>query len=80
MHIGNLSNIELLIHCHVSAAVHPRIDAPAIQEGVAFLLRHDMIRETAEPQCYGSTLKGAFYLRHLMHTPFPEVTFSIPKA
>lgn len=77
--IGSPSNLELLIHCHVSPEKHPRGDAPAIQEGLRYLEIHGMIERY--DRTFTTTPKGKFYLNHLMGIPFPETTvgFYIPE-
>lgn len=76
--IQSPSNLELLLHCHVSPAEHPRMEAPAIQAGIRYLSAQGLI----EPydRTYQTTAKGKFFIEHLMKVPFPEVTFSIPEV
>lgn len=77
MSINSPSNLELLLHCHVCGDPHPRADAPAIKAGVDYLVREKMI----EPDeiYYRTTMKGKFYIQHILNTPFPETAFSIPE-
>lgn len=41
--LRTVSNIEVLLHCHVSPEPHPRLNAPAVQEGLELLLHHKLI-------------------------------------
>jgi hypothetical protein len=79
--IGSPSNLELLLHCYYSAAVHERINAPAIQDGIQFLLKHEMIvRDHRKPdqQIYNATEKAEAYISYLMKVPFPVVKWEVP--
>lgn len=72
------SDLELLIHCHVCAQVHPRADAPAIIDGISRLVAAGLIQR--EDRHYGTTDKGKFYIEHLLKQPFPVETFTIPEV
>lgn len=78
--ILNPSNLELLIHCHVTPEQHPRGDAPAIKEGIHYLLKEGMIERY--DRSYTTTKKGQFYIEHLLSLPFPveHTTYVIPKV
>ena len=69
------SDLELLIHCHVSPAPHPRLDAPAIQEGLRKLLHHDIICPTAQTGVYNATPRGKAHIEQLRALPFPEQAY-----
>jgi hypothetical protein len=74
------SNLELLLHCHYSPEPHPRLRAPAIQEGLQHLLTHRMIeRNHQQPgEVYTTTQKGYAYINFLMTVPFPEQHWIVP--
>ena len=74
--IGSPSNLEVLLHMHVSPSPHPRSDAPAVVEAIAELLEAGMI--CRDDRHYTTTDKGKFYIEHLLSIPFPVRTFSIP--
>ena len=75
--ISTPSNLELLLHCHVSPAEHPRMDAPVIGAGIKYLSEQGMIERY--DRTWQTTAKGKFYIEHLLKTPFPETSFSIPE-
>lgn len=78
--IGTPNNLEILIHTYVSGVRHPRITAPAVQEGHALLVDHGLITpSTAEIGCYNITGKGETYLKHLLGVPFPVSQWVIPQ-
>ncbi len=68
------SNLELLLHCYYSPEAHPRLNAPAIREGILFLHQNGMIEQT-EVNIYGTTAKGEAYIKHLMKVPFPQAVW-----
>lgn len=70
------SDLELLIHCHVSPSVHPRATAPAIVDGTTRLLNYGLIERV--DRHYTTTPRGKFYLEHLLKQPFPVETYVIP--
>jgi hypothetical protein len=78
--IGSPSNLELLLHCHYSPEQHPRLRAPAIQEGIDYLIGHGMIRHArgGDPEIYDTTEKGVAYIDYLMQVPFPEQHWIVP--
>lgn len=75
------SDLEVLLHCHYSGEVHPRIDAPAVSEGLMRLLNASMIEpDTEHPRQFNTTGRGKWFIQHLLSIPFPvEVTtYAIP--
>lgn len=75
--IGSPSNLEVLLHCFYSPAPHPRFNAPAIKEGVEYLLKNGMIFHH-QGDVYRSTEKGDAFINHLMSIPFPVAQWTIP--
>lgn len=72
------SRLEVLLHCYVNPCVHPRMDAPAVQEDIRVLKSHGLIRPY--DRTFEVTEKGEFYVKHLLSIPFPETTFVIPEV
>lgn len=71
------SDLAFLLHCHVSPSPHPHASSPAIVDGISRLLAHGLIQR--EDRHFGTTEKGKFYIEHLLSTPFPVESFSIPE-
>jgi len=77
--IRTLNTLEVLIHCHYSPEVHPRIRAPAVQDALEHLVREGMI--VADPNSlnvFQTTEKAAFYLSYIKDIPFPIQRWEIP--
>ena len=77
MTIKTPSNLELLLHCHYSPIPHPRYNAPAIQEGIAYLEHNGMIVCVGTPM-YRPTEKGKAFIQYLLDVPFPKAVWVIP--
>jgi hypothetical protein len=75
--IKSPSNLEFLLHCFYSSEIHERIHAPAIQEGIKYLLAHDMIVNSDQSNIYRCTEKGDFYIKYLICVPFPRSQWTI---
>lgn len=73
------SNLEILLHFHASPEKHPRYDAPAVREGVSYLLEQEMLARTKVDFVYTTTEKAKYYLSYLMAVPFPVVTWRMPE-
>jgi len=70
------NDIEILIHCHCSATVHPRIDAPAVKDSLKWMVEEGLI-ETAHTDAWNKTIyhtteRGQALIMMLCHTPLPE--------
>lgn len=77
--IESPSNLELLLHCYYSPEPHPRFDAPAIQEGIEYLVSNEMIvKMEGSVDRYSTTVKGNVFIKYLMNIPFPIATWEIP--
>jgi hypothetical protein len=69
--IGTPLKIELLLHCYTTPAVHPRFNAPAIEEVFQELLKEGAIyRENGQP-FYRTTEKGNAWVAALCAVPPP---------
>ena len=75
--IWSPNNLEVLIHCHCSGSVHPRIDAPAVMDAIKILSAEGLIIQS--DRHYVTTDKGKFYLDHLLSIPFPIQEYRIPE-
>jgi len=68
--------IEVLMHCHVSPKVHPRISEPAVQQAIRMLEAGGIIRKDSDLQfikgIYHTTTIGKDFIRILCEIPFPE--------
>lgn len=62
------SDIEILIHYHVSQEVHPRIHAPAIQESIDRFIAWGIL----EPDTHKTTEKGHALIATLCNTEMPR--------
>jgi Mn-dependent DtxR family transcriptional regulator len=51
------NEIEVLIHCHVVPARHPRFDAPAVKDALQRLYNKGYIKQVAADQ-FNTTPKG----------------------
>jgi hypothetical protein len=78
--IGSPSNLELLLHCYYSRTPHERLHAPAIQEGIQYLLQEGMIEPGTVPDSYGATAKAEAFIEHLLAVPFPEAKWIVPQV
>lgn len=83
MSLRTANNLEVLIHCYVSPVIHPRFDAPAVQDALRELQQNDLIyrRGTGPSNIFGTTKKGGFLLDYLLSVPFPieHTEFVIPE-
>jgi hypothetical protein len=77
--IGTPLNLELLLHCCYSAAPHPQLHAPAVQEGIAYLTSAGMIEDLGHDDLYRATPKAEAYINYLMQVPFPEQHWIVPE-
>ena len=68
------NGIEILIHCHVSAAPHPRLGAPAVSEELFSLEANGLIERCATltgAATWKTTAKGAAHVEQLCRTAWP---------
>lgn len=64
------NDIEILIHCHVSPAVHPRADAPAVQQALRSLETNGLI-EQRDGEGYSTTSRGQAHMEQLCGLAWP---------
>jgi len=75
------NNIEVLLHCHCTNEVHPRIDAPAVIDALAFLYERELIiMPNRDSQIYRTTKKGAFHVQALCNLPLPVSQWVTPQG
>ena len=66
------NDIEVLLHYHCMAVIHPRLDAPAVQQAVENFKRHGiMVIDFQDGSGYSLTAKGRALVTMLCNTPFP---------
>ena len=63
------SDIEILIHCHVTPSVHPRFDALAVKESFANFVDLGLIEPFAGS--YKTTPRGEAFVNTLCQMPMP---------
>lgn len=68
-------NLEILIHFHCIAAPFPRRGAPAVEDGIKYLVANGLLDRADYPHV---TDKGQFMLQHLLSVPFPVQRWEIP--
>jgi len=73
------SDIEVLIHCHVSPAPHPRFHAPAVREALDMWERcgfihcsRDGFEPVVTPTVYETTTKGKAMIEALCNVEEPR--------
>ncbi len=68
------NDLEVLIHCHVSPAIHERMHASAVREAHEMLERVGLIEPgPLETKGYRTTDMGNAYMRLLLSTPIPTM-------
>jgi len=69
------SDIEILIHCHVSPTPHPRINAPAVAETIKMFVVNGLVEEKqlkwSSGTYYSTTNRGKALVSVLCSTPVP---------
>jgi hypothetical protein len=63
--------IEVLIHCYVSPAPHPRIDSGAVSDAINTFLSEGLIEPVGQANRYDTTPRGVAHISQLCSTPFP---------
>ncbi len=71
-------DLELLLHCHYSVDPHPRLNAPAIQEGIKKWGFYGMIERT-DTDVFTTTSRGRAWIEYLLSTPLPEENWVVPE-
>lgn len=76
-------DLEVLIWCHTTPQVHPRICSTAVKESLKMFLDSGMIKESdREPEggIYETTDKGAAMIAALQRIPEPVAVWTIPSG
>lgn len=68
------NDIEILLHYHVSAAVHPRADAPAVRDATLAWVQCGCLEGCDSG--YTTTAKGAALIQRWQNTPLPVQTWT----
>lgn len=82
-------DMEILLHYYVFAEEMDEVrrSVPGYVEGVRLLKQHDLIEDIEvpiaktgpfQPSSLQVTSKGRFWLEHVLDTPLPVATWSIP--
>jgi DNA-binding PadR family transcriptional regulator len=66
------NDIEILIHCHCRPEVHPRIDAPAVQETMKRFIVDGIIEQYKTEKYFITTEKGDAWLKLILQVPYPK--------
>lgn len=69
------NNIDVLLHFHVSDEPHPRREAPAVQDAIAWFLDIGVIAHGEHPYCYRTTDLGKAWVESLCNVPIPRRAF-----
>jgi len=65
------SDIQILLHCHTTPAIHPMHPAPAVVQGLMFLNNSGLITKVEGCEYYTTTKKGRAYVKILCAVPQP---------
>ncbi len=65
------SDIEVLLHYHVSPDPHPRIEAPAVADGIRRLKQLGLLEDRRRDNVYTTTDKGRVHIEQLCTMPLP---------
>lgn len=65
------NEIEVLIHCHVCQAQHPRADALEVRDALESFFRNGLITKEKDG-VYHTTDRGAAHISQLCNTPWPR--------
>jgi hypothetical protein len=76
--IGTPNNLDILMHFYTSGSPHPRRDAPAVKEGIDYLMRTGMLQSTTEADVWAVTEKALVYIDYIMKVSFPTQSWKMP--
>ena len=68
------SDIEVILHFHVSPAPHPRQHAPAVQDAIIYCVDEGLLKEDI-PGCYSPTPKGTAWVKMICATQYPKLAW-----
>ena len=75
------SDIEVLLHCHVSPSRHPRLEAEAVLQAIGMFVQTGMVAHNPQPgehHVYTTTPKGDAFIEALLNTPEPVQSWTVP--
>lgn len=73
------NDIEVLLHYHTCREIHPRLDAPAVQDAIDVFEDNGILHKI--PHSFGlwhTTKKGEALVKMLQSTPYPIERFINP--
>lgn len=73
------NDIEVLLHYHSSSELHPRLDAPAVQDAINMFEDNGILHKI--PHSFGlwhTTKRGEALVQMLCSTPYPTEKFINP--
>ena len=70
------SDIEVLIHCHVSPSVHPRAEAPAVTEALKKMIDTGLIEKDVVNFGFNTTDRGKAHIKQLCNLSLPIPVFT----
>ncbi len=73
------TDIEVLLHCHMIPAAHPRRAAPAVAEAIEEFVKRGLIIANP-PHGYRTTDKGDALIDMLLLTPEPDQVWADPRT
>ena len=68
------NDIEVLLHCHTSPAIHTRGDAPAVKEAIRSLEANGLI-ERRDQEWYHTTARGQAHVEQLCSLGWPTLAW-----
>lgn len=74
---ANIVEIEVILKAHCFANFKPPIST-AHDEAIDRLLKADMIRVNQHDGSFTTTLRGQFWVNHLLTIPYPVESYAIP--
>jgi hypothetical protein len=76
------SDLEVLIHCHAIAGIHPRADAPAVRDVLERFRSNDIIEECSGDRRgeFYTTERGKAWLEMILRTPMPVEAWIDPRT
>jgi hypothetical protein len=75
----NILEIEMLLNAHCFAGFKPK-KSESHDDALDRLIRADMVQLSRTDNTVTTTLRGQFWIAHLLHIPYPVVSYEIPKT
>lgn len=78
--INTVCNIETLLWYYIHPEPHPKADNCNIRSAITTLRSHGLLRRAyGKDSGYQITRKGAFMIKMLCDTPYPNETYEDPR-